>query len=443
MCEVAVVICNYNKKDFVVKCIRSVFLSNYRDFEIFVVDNASTDGSVEAIMGHFSNKLTVLVNKENIGGSGGFHRGMDYAVNAGYKYILCLDNDVEVNEDTIGTLYKFMETKPEAGVCGSVIYRYDDPTCTQEMGAMIDYRNLGYNALYAKQRNPTLPEELECDYVAFCSAMLRTDALKLVGLIERGYFIYWDDMELCWRIRRGGYKVFAISQSKVYHHTNTNSPASTFNIYYYFRNKLNCFARHLDDDEFAELAQLTVERLYRTFAVNRNNNPVITTYMHALNDALNNSQGKAVEGHILPFESNAKRFFKSFSGVKTVYIRYNSGFGHMRDLVYGIKTAGDKNIEIYVDPRDGVYTMDLGTTIDSLKPVVIERTVYPCAHILDVESYEQNTIYIDVYWNYILTEEDLRYIKGVAEGFNFFRSINHGFIQDKLIELRKAARIQY
>jgi len=127
---VAIVICNYNKKDFVVNCIKSVFESNFKDFDLIVVDNASTDASVEAIKAEFGGKLTLLVNEENLGGSGGFARGMQFALDKGYKYIHLLDNDTVVEKDAVGALYEFMEGHSEAGACGSLICQMQNPEYT-------------------------------------------------------------------------------------------------------------------------------------------------------------------------------------------------------------------------------------------------------------------------------------------------------------------------
>ena len=443
MNDIAVVICNYNKKNYVLSCIESVLNSSFRGFDLIVVDNASTDGSVEAIQSQYADRLTILENEENTGGSGGFHRGMKHAVDAGYKYVLCLDNDVEFDKNAIGALYRFMESRPEAGACGSAIYRFDDRSCTQEMGAMIDYKNLGFKLLHAQMRNAKPPEETECDYIAFCSAMLRVDALKRVGLMQHEYFIYWDDIELCWRIRRGGYKIFAISGSVVYHHANPIDPTTTFSHYYMFRNKLNCFARHLDDHAFDELPELVTQRLYRIFAVNRNNLPVITTYMHALNDALNGIAGKAGEGRILPFESNASIFTKSFAGVKTVLVRHGGKNDHLRNMIVYMKKISGCDIKVAVGAEDWAVIKDMEGIVAANEQDTFERTIHTFPHILDIPEYEQGVIYLDDYWNFILSDEDLQYIKTFSEGYDFFHKTHYEFIRAKLSELRKSQRILY
>lgn len=76
MKKIGIVICNYNKSEYVVNCIQSVLESKTDDFDIFVVDNASTDNSVEAVRNRYGDQVNVLVNSENLGGSGGFNTGI-------------------------------------------------------------------------------------------------------------------------------------------------------------------------------------------------------------------------------------------------------------------------------------------------------------------------------------------------------------------------------
>lgn len=83
-----IVICNYNKKEYVLRCIQSVLESDTQDYSIYVVDNASSDGSADAIRARYGDQVTVLENKENLGGSGGFNRGIRYALSQNHTVYL-------------------------------------------------------------------------------------------------------------------------------------------------------------------------------------------------------------------------------------------------------------------------------------------------------------------------------------------------------------------
>ena len=109
MNPIAAVICNYNKSKYVTECIQSVLESSVRNFDIIVVDNASTDDSAACIREKYAGKLVLLENQENLGGSGGFNTGIRYAMEKGYEYVWCLDNDVLVDEKAVSVLYDFLE----------------------------------------------------------------------------------------------------------------------------------------------------------------------------------------------------------------------------------------------------------------------------------------------------------------------------------------------
>ena len=86
--RIGIVICNYNKEDYIVNCIKSILASTMKDFDIYVVDNASTDHSVERIREAYAGQVTLIVNQENLGGSGGFNTGLREALKQDYQYLL-------------------------------------------------------------------------------------------------------------------------------------------------------------------------------------------------------------------------------------------------------------------------------------------------------------------------------------------------------------------
>ena len=99
MKKIGIVICNYNKEDMVLDCIQSILESKFTDYKLFVVDNASTDHSVEKIREKYGSVVELIVNSENLGGSGGFNAGLRKAYAEGYPYLMCVDNDALLDEN--------------------------------------------------------------------------------------------------------------------------------------------------------------------------------------------------------------------------------------------------------------------------------------------------------------------------------------------------------
>ena len=130
MKRVGAVICNFNKKEDVLNCIQSVLESKYTDYDLYVVDNASSDGSAEAIREKYGSQVTVLVNAENLGGSGGFNTGLRKALEKGYEYLYCLDNDgARLMKMQWVSWWSFWQTHPDSGMAGSRVYHMENPGC--------------------------------------------------------------------------------------------------------------------------------------------------------------------------------------------------------------------------------------------------------------------------------------------------------------------------
>ena len=446
MMDLAVVICTYDKREFVVNCIESVLGSTFKNFDLIVVDNASVDDTVPVIQEKYSEKLTLLVNPENLGGSGGFNRGMQHAMDKNqYKYILLLDNDVVVEYSAIEMLYSFMEEHPEAGACGSLVCKMSDPEIIQDFGAMIEPENLGVRPLYGNQkRSEELPEVVVCDYVAACSAIYRVDVLKKTGVINKDLFIYWDDMELSWKIRLAGYKVFAYSRSVVWH--NHGLPGSlqesTFGSYYFFRNKLYCFTKYLDDIAYTRFVDDVTTRMFRIISVNRDKPELVFSYMHALYDVLNGTMRKADNYKIRQYSHVPEKFHRTFETKKSVLIDHKVRFNYFRGLIDEIRKAGNNGgPEITVTgnledaPRvEGVnYCEVIG---DTKYDAVIEI----CDNIMDLEYLDRDKYYIDKYFNSILDESDFRYFEGIEGSFSTFHRMTYAFLNSKFDALRAILR---
>ena len=102
MKKIGIVICNYNKEDAVLDCIQSILESKFQDFDLYVVDNGSTDMSVKRIKETYPGSLVLIENKENLCGSGGFNTGLREVYKKGYPYVMCVDNDALLDENAIG-----------------------------------------------------------------------------------------------------------------------------------------------------------------------------------------------------------------------------------------------------------------------------------------------------------------------------------------------------
>nr|WP_319392820.1 glycosyltransferase family 2 protein [uncultured Desulfobacter sp.] len=242
---VTTVIVNWNKKNDVLNLINSLVEIHYSNFQIVVVDNASTDGSADAIK-KLPFPLTLIENTENLGGTGGFNTGIRFSINSlEQDYIWLLDNDAEVTKETLQELVTAAEEDATIGVAGSCMLSPDDPDLLVEAGAFVDWETgtWKHNLRYRKWSEVSEKKIVQVDYVAACSALVRSSIAKKLNGMDDRYFLHWDDIDFCLRIKDIGYKCVSVLSSKVYH--GAENGFNPQGIYYDFRNSLITASKHL------------------------------------------------------------------------------------------------------------------------------------------------------------------------------------------------------
>jgi len=241
---VGVVIVNWNKKDYVLSLLNSLQRIHYGNYEITVVDNASTDRSVDSIRQRFPN-VNVIANSRNIGGPGGFNAGMKYLFDKGrYKYIWLLDNDAGIEKDTLLELVNAMEGEDNVGIMGSMLLEPDGDYIV-ELGAFVSWPIGTWVPNLRNKRASELGEDelVEVDYVASCSALVRVEVLEKIGFMDERFFLHWDDIDFSLRAKKAGYKVKATAKSKTYHGIEGKSYNPLLS-YYDIRNGLLAISKH-------------------------------------------------------------------------------------------------------------------------------------------------------------------------------------------------------
>ncbi len=242
---VTIVIVNWNKKEDVIHLLDSLSTLEYAERRIVVVDNASEDGSAVAIRSH-PLRVTLIKNKSNLGGTGGFNTGVRYALTHWQqKYIWLLDNDAEVTSRTLVNMVNVMESDASIGITGSCILSVDDRSLILEAGGLVDERSATWkpNLRYRPLAEINQSSLIECDYVPACSALVRTEIYDAAGVMDERYFLHWDDVDFGKAVRKIGYRVVAAPNSIVYHGTEKGYNPTI--LYYDVRNSLLYTAKHL------------------------------------------------------------------------------------------------------------------------------------------------------------------------------------------------------
>jgi len=258
---VSIIIVNYNTKDLLRNCLLSLKEFNY---EIIVIDNASTDGSISMVKCEFP-KITLLENKENLGFGKANNQGMRIA---GGKYIMLLNSDTIVKPTAINKMVEFMEKHPDIGLLGPRLLNDDSsiqpsvstfPNLWYVFLRMFRLRQLkrifpsklfkniaisgilGYTIKSYFQSEEDNP--LEVDFVSGACMLIRKEVIEKVRMFDENFFMYVEDLDFCKRIKKAGWEICYYPLAEVIHLGGKSSggtfrdysPVSYQSLYYYFR----------------------------------------------------------------------------------------------------------------------------------------------------------------------------------------------------------------
>lgn len=223
--KLSVVIVTYYSGNYIYKCLQSLEKSkNEVEMDVWIVDNGSDDGSIEKIKKDFP-KINYILNKENLG----FSKANNLALKkVSSDYILLLNPDVEVPKGTVEYMMEFMRTNLEVGVASCKVELADgslDKASHRGFPtpwASFLYFFLGNDSLY-HQTNKDMTKEHEVDSISGAFMLVRKKVLDQVGLFDEDYFMYAEDIDLCFRIKEAGYKVMYVPRVKIIHYKGVHS----------------------------------------------------------------------------------------------------------------------------------------------------------------------------------------------------------------------------
>jgi GT2 family glycosyltransferase len=245
---VSIIIVNYNGEHFLTRCLDSVLKTSYSDFEVIVVDNGSTDGSkgvLKSYTGH--QKIKIIINKVNLG----FAEGNNVGINvASGNFIVFLNNDTFVEPDWLTELVKVFWSDIKVGAAQSKLLLMDSPSCIDCAGNFSDF----HGGTFARGLGEKDMGKYEFDEIFTCkgaSMIVSRQVIQEIGVFDTDFFTYYEDTDLCWRIRLAGYKIFYVPTSIVYHKGSGSIPMTGdgsffFQIYLMKRNRITTLLKNYE-----------------------------------------------------------------------------------------------------------------------------------------------------------------------------------------------------
>lgn len=251
--DLSVVIVNYNVKHFLEQCLHSVLkASKGIDTEIFVVDNNSVDGSAQLIREKFPD-IHFIANKENVG----FSKANNQAIRkAKGRYVLLLNPDTVVEEDTFTKVIGFMDRHPEAGGLGVKMIDGTGAFLPESKRGLPTpwvafYKMFGLSRLFPRSKKfgkyhlSYLDENQihEVDVLAGAFMLMRKETLDKVGLLDETFFMYGEDIDLSYRITQGGYKNYYFPETTIIHYKGESTKKGSLNYVKVFYNAMIIFVK--------------------------------------------------------------------------------------------------------------------------------------------------------------------------------------------------------
>ncbi|MGG3006026.1 glycosyltransferase family 2 protein [Geobacillus stearothermophilus] len=226
--DVAIIILNWNAYDDTFECLKSLEHLTYPYFHVFLVDNASKDGSFDKLQqdykdGKFHIPITFIQTGANLGFAGGNNVAIREAYKQGYQYFWMLNNDTVVDSNALTSLVEVLKKDKQVVIVGSKIYYYGTDIIWFAGGRINTFtsaiRHIGQGKKDIGQYN----KRKYVDYITGCSLLFRRELIDAVGYMEEDYFLYYEETDWNIRARKQGYHVMYVPESIVYHKVSVSS----------------------------------------------------------------------------------------------------------------------------------------------------------------------------------------------------------------------------
>ncbi len=242
--SVAVILLNWNGYNNTFECLKSLEALDYPDFHVFLVDNASTDGSYSKFVkdqkdGKYNIRLTCIQSGGNLGCAGGNNIGIRMAYEQGFDYYWMLNNDTMVLPNSLCTLVDVIDKDDRIGIVGSKIYNANNNLLWFAGGSINPYLGTSRPFGIDEEDHGQYDQLREVDFIVGCSMLFRRELIDLIGFLEEDYFIYYEDTEWNLKAKRAGMKIFFVPTSIIYHKESSSTKSSDLAphyAYYLIRN---------------------------------------------------------------------------------------------------------------------------------------------------------------------------------------------------------------
>jgi GT2 family glycosyltransferase len=264
---VTILLVNWNGWKDTLECLSSLEKLSYHPYEILVVDNGSCDDSLLQIQRAFP-FIPLIETKKNLGFAGGNNVGIELGLKKNTQFFFLLNNDTIVDPYVLDELISVSLQKPNAGIIGTKVLRYNDPKVIDHMGGF-------WNPSIAEFDSPSLGVEEEkrmemqkVDYVSGCGFFVKREVFETIGQLEEKFFLIWEETDFCARAKRKGFEIWTAPKAKIWHKISASFSGKPHLQYYWWRNRLLWVERNLCKKElFSLYTNRLLKEIFHSFKI--------------------------------------------------------------------------------------------------------------------------------------------------------------------------------
>jgi len=261
--KVSIIILNWNGLNDTLECLESLKKISYPNYEVIVVDNGSKGNDADILKTKYDDYIKLIQNDNNYGFAEGNNIAIRFLLNhSNPDYFLLLNNDTIVDPQFLSELVKVAENNKNTGIVGPKTYLYQIPDRLQLAWYKVDmYRGKAIHVGSLAYDQGQYDKITSVDYMQGSSLLIKKSVLENVGLFDAKFFCYWEETDLCFRVKQAGYKIFYVPQAKIRHKKIANTQPwyktilkknkiSDYEIYYMTRNNLWFMKKHATRNQF-------------------------------------------------------------------------------------------------------------------------------------------------------------------------------------------------
>jgi len=286
MKSICIVILTYNNIDDTIECINSLKKLNGGPYKIFLVDNASSDGTPDTIEEKYP-EIEVLRLEKNVGVPSGFNQGIYHALSENYEHIFMVNNDTVVHKDMMLELLKVSDADHDCGIVMPKIFYYpphDGVASREKVWSDGGYFRSFPPAIKLKDNRESInfEEKRKIEYAPTCALLIHRRAFESVGLFDPGYFFFFEDWDFSERVREVGLNIWCAPDAKLWHKV-SSSTKKDMSFYWYMMgvSGMRFFRRHAG---FFSYSIQILYFIFRDFIFKIKNFKYLKDYLRGLRD---------------------------------------------------------------------------------------------------------------------------------------------------------------